>query len=103
MFTTGQRAKEIGIRKVLGASVTGIVRLISADFLKLVFVAILLASPLAWWMMNWWLDDYAYRISLNLWMFVWAGALAILITICTISFQALRAALANPATSLKTE
>jgi len=103
MFTAGQRAKEIGIRKVLGASVTGIVRLISADFLKLVFVAILVACPLAWWMMNLWLDDYAYRISLNLWMFVWAGALAILIAICTISFQAIRAALANPATSLKTE
>jgi len=103
MFTAEQRSKEIGIRKVLGASVTGIVRLISADFLKLVFLAILLACPLAWWMMNLWLDDYAYRISLNLWMFVWAGALAILITICTISFQAIRAALANPAISLKTE
>jgi hypothetical protein len=103
MFTAGQRAKEIGIRKVLGASVTGIVRLISADFLKLIFVAILLACPLAWWMMNLWLDDYAYRISLNLWMFVWAGALAILIAISTISFQAIRAALANPAISLKTE
>jgi ABC-type antimicrobial peptide transport system permease subunit len=103
MFTAEQRTKEIGIRKVLGASVTGIVRLISADFLKLVIIAILLACPLAWWMMSRWLDDYAYRISLNLWIFVWAGALAVLITICTISFQAIRAALANPVASLKTE
>jgi putative ABC transport system permease protein len=103
MFTAEQRTKEIGIRKVLGASVAGIVRLISTDFLELVFVAILLACPIAWWMTNLWLNDYAYRISLNLWMFVWAGALAVLITICTISFHAIRAALANPAISLKTE
>jgi len=103
MFTAEHRTKEIGIRKVLGASVTGIVRLISADFLKLVIVAILIACPLAWWMMNLWLDDYAYKIDLNLWMFVLAGALAVLITICTISFQAIRAALTNPAVSLKTE
>lgn len=103
MFTAEQRTKEIGIRKVLGASVIGIVRLISADFLKLVIIAILLACPLAWWMMSRWLDNYAYRINLNLWIFVLAGTLAVLITLCTISFQSIRAALANPAVSLKTE
>lgn len=103
MFTAEQRTKEIGIRKVLGASVMGIVRLISADFLKLVIIAILLACPLAWWMMSRWLDNYAYRIDLNLWIFVLAGALAMLITLCTISFQSIRAALANPAASLKIE
>jgi putative ABC transport system permease protein len=103
MFTAEQRTKEIGIRKVLGASVMGIVRLIAADFLQLVFVAILLACPIAWWMMNSWLDNYAYKISINLWMFVAAGALAVLITLLTISFQAIRAAMANPAVSLKTE
>lgn len=81
----------------------GIVRLISADFLKLVIIAILLACPLAWWMMSRWLDNYAYRIDLNLWIFVLAGALAMLITLCTISFQSIRAALANPAASLKIE
>lgn len=103
MFTAEQRRKEIGIRKVLGASVSGIAQLISADFLKLVFIAILVACPIAWWIMTRWLDDYAYKITLSWWVFALASLLAVLITICTISFQAIRAALVNPAVSLKTE
>ena len=103
MFTAEQRTKEIGIRKVLGASVIGIVRLLSIDFFRLVSIAIIIACPLAWWMMSGWLDDYAYKVSISWWIFLSAGALALLITLLTISFQALRAALANPVISLKTE
>lgn len=103
MFTAEQRTKEIGIRKVLGASVMSIVRLLSIDFFRLVAVAIVVACPLAWWMMDLWLGDYAYKISISWWIFVIAGALALLITLLTISFQAIRSALANPAVSLKTE
>ncbi len=103
IFTAEQRTKEIGIRKVLGASVPGIAQLISSDFLKLVFIAILIASPLAWWSMTLWLNNYAYKISISWWMFALSGALVILITVFTISFQAIKAALANPVKSLRTE
>jgi putative ABC transport system permease protein len=98
-----QRVKEIGIRKVLGASVAGIVKLLSKDFLLLVGIAIVIASPLAWYIMNNWLQDFAYRININWWMFFMAGVIAILIALITISFQAIKAAVANPVKSLRSE
>jgi len=103
MFTAQQRIKEIGVRKVLGASVTGIVSMLSKDFLKLVFISIFVATPIAWWAMNKWLQDFAYKINISLWVFVLAGTVALLIALITISFQAIRAALANPVKSLRTE
>ncbi|MGH2563138.1 MAG: ABC transporter permease, partial [Ginsengibacter sp.] len=103
MFTAEQRTKEIGIRKVLGASVKSIIQLLSADFLKLVFIAILIASPIAWWAMNSWLSAYAYKINISLWMFAAAGGMVILIATLTISFQAIKAGTANPVKSLRTE
>ena len=103
MFTAQQRVKEIGIRKVLGASVTGMVSMLSKDFLKLVFIAIVIASPIAWWMMNKWLQDFAYKTNIGWWIFVLAGCIALLIALITVSFQAIKAALANPVKSLRTE
>jgi len=102
-FTTAQRAKEIGIRKVLGAEVAGIVGLIAKDFLKLTFIAVLIASPLAWYLMNHWLQDFAYRINVNAWVFIFAGGGAILIAFITVSFQSIKAAIANPVDSLRSE
>jgi hypothetical protein len=102
-FTAEQKVKEIGIRKVLGASVTGIVQMLSRDFLKLVLIAALIAFPVAWWAMNRWLGDFEYRISIGWWVFVVAGIMAILIALLTVSFQAVKAALANPVKSLRTE
>jgi putative ABC transport system permease protein len=102
-YMAEQRTKEIGIRKVLGASVPGLVWLLSKDFLKLVFVALLIATPLAWWAMSRWLEDFAYRIDLEWWVFVLAGVLAIAIALLTVSFQSVKAALMNPVKSLRTE
>jgi predicted permease len=102
-YTAEQRSKEIGVRKVLGASVSGIVKLLSKDFLKLVGLSILIAVPIAWYFMRDWLQDYAYRIEINWWVFLIAGIAAILIAIVTVSFQAVKAAIANPIDSLKTE
>lgn len=98
-----QRTKEIGIRKVLGASVTGITGLLAKDFLKLVLVAFLLAVPIAWFLMDRWLEDFAYRISVQVWMFILAGLVAIAIAFLTVSFQSVRAALSNPVKSLRSE
>lgn len=102
-FSAEQRIKEIGVRKVLGASVSGIVGLLSKDFMKLVVVAILIASPLAWYIMNKWLQDFAYRVNISWWIFIIAGIIAILIAFVTIGFQAIRAANVNPVKSLRTE
>ncbi|MDB5025786.1 MAG: FtsX-like permease family protein [Mucilaginibacter sp.] len=102
-FSAEQRNKEIGIRKVLGASVTGIVGLLSKDFLKLVIIAMLIATPIAWYGMSKWLQAFAYKINISWWMFALAGLMAIIIALFTVSFQAIKAALANPVKSLKTE
>jgi ABC-type antimicrobial peptide transport system permease subunit len=103
MFTSEQRTKEFGIRKVLGASPATLFNLLSREFLLLVFIAMLIASPLAWIMMDNWLKDYAYHIDITWWMFVIAGILAILIALLTVSFQAIKASIANPVKSLRTE
>jgi putative ABC transport system permease protein len=102
-FSAEQRSKEIGIRKVLGASVTGIVQLLSTDFLKLVIIAFVIATPLAWWGMSKWLQDFEYRVTISWWMFALAGILAVVVALFTVSFQAIKAALMNPVKSLKAE
>jgi putative ABC transport system permease protein len=102
-FTAEQRIKEIGIRKVLGASVTSIVTLLSKDLMKLVVIATLIASPLAWYGMSKWLQSFAYRVDINWWVFAVAGILAVVIAFVTVSIQSIRAANANPAKSLKSE
>jgi len=98
-----RRIKEIGIRKVLGATVTSIASSLTKDFLKLVVISLIVASPLAWWVMNSWLQDFAYRINIGWWMFALAGFFAIIIAMVTVSFQAIKAAVANPVKSLRTE
>jgi putative ABC transport system permease protein len=102
-YTAERRTKEIGVRKVLGASVTGIAGLLSKEFLKLVIISSLISFPLAWWFMHNWLQNYAYRTQISWWVFIMAAALALLIALFTISFQAIKAALANPVKSLRTE
>jgi len=102
-FSAQQRIKEIGVRKVLGASVTDIAALLSMDFVKLVLIAIVIASPIAWWATHKWLADFAYRTSIGWGIFAAAGCTAILIAVLTISFQAIKAAVANPVKSLRTE
>ncbi len=102
-FAAHQRTKEIGIRKVLGASVRGITGLLAKDFLKLVVVSIVLASPVAYWLMHQWLADFAYRIDLQWWIFAAAGLLAVAVAFLTVSYQSIRAALMNPVESLRSE
>ncbi len=100
-FSAEQRSKEIGIRKVLGASVPGIAQLLSKDFLKLVVIAFAIATPIAWWAMHQWLQEFAYRIQISWWMFALAGMAVIVIALLTVSFQAIKAAVANPIKSLR--
>lgn len=102
-FTAEQRIKEIGIRKIMGASVGNIVAMLSKDFLKLVLIAAIIALPIGWYFMNNWLQDFAYRIDMQWWMFALAGFGALAIALLTVSFQAVRAALANPVNALKNE
>jgi len=102
-FTAERRIKEIGIRKVLGASVTGIAGLLSKDFLQLVFISCLIAFPVAWQIMHNWLQNYEYRTTISWWVFLLAGLGAIFIALFTVSFQAIKAAVANPVKSLRTE
>jgi putative ABC transport system permease protein len=102
-LTVVRRTREIGIRKVLGASVGSVVRLLSKEFLILVLIAALIAFPLGWWATNKWLQDFAYRINIEWWVFPVAAISALLIALLTVSFQAIKAALANPVKSLRTE
>lgn len=102
-FSVEQRVKEIGVRKVLGASIVQIVNLISQDFLRLVIIAFVIAAPLAWFGMSKWLEDYAYRVDISWWVFALAGVLAVAIALMTVSFQSIKAALKNPVKSLRSE
>ena len=102
-YMAEQRTKEIGVRKVLGASVNNIATMLSKEFVKLVIIAALIAFPLAWWAMRYWLQDFAYRVDISWWVFMVAALLAFLIALLTVSFQAIRAAIANPVKSLRTE
>ncbi|SKB56566.1 ABC transporter permease [Dyadobacter psychrophilus] len=102
-YSAERRIKEIGVRKVMGASVAGIVALLSKDFLKLVIASIIIASPVAWWAVSTWLKDFAYRIDIEWWIFLLAGALSVVVALLTISFQSIKAALTNPVKSLRSE
>jgi len=102
-FTAEQRTKEIGVRKVLGASVAGITRLLVGNFIKLVLIAIVIASPIAYYFMQQWLAGYVYRIDIQWWMFAMAGVMAIAIACLTVGFQSIKAALTDPVKSLRSE
>ena len=103
MFATFKRTNEIGVRKVLGASVPDILVLVSKEFLGLVLIASIIAFPVAWYAMTSWLENFAYRITINWWVFAAAGFAALLIAMITVSLQAVKAAVANPVKSLRTE
>ena len=102
-YMAEQRTKEIGVRKVLGATVAHIVSMLSTDFLRLIFISAVIAFPLAWWFMNQWLQDFVYRVDIGWWVFAAAAGIALFIALATVSFQAIKAALANPVKSLRTE
>jgi len=102
-YTITQKTKEIGIRKVLGATVNGIVTMLSSDFIKLVVLACLISVPVSWYVMNQWLQNFAYRISIEWWMFVCAGMMVLVIALVTVSARSIRAAMMNPVESLRTE
>ncbi len=102
-FTAQQRTKEIGVRKVLGASTSSLVKLLSKDFLKLVLIALVFAVPLSWWTMNIWLQGFVFRIDVEWWVFAMAGSISVLVAFLTVSFQSVKAALANPVESLRSE
>ncbi len=102
-YLAEQKKKEIGIRKVLGASIHSIVQLLTKDFLKLVGIAFLIASPIAYYFIDQWLEGYTYRIEIQWWVFVLAGSFAMVITVLTVGFQSIKSAVANPVKSLRTE
>ena len=102
-FVAEQKKKEIGIRKVLGASIGSVVQLLTKDFIKLVLIALAIATPIAYYFMQRWLEDFTYRIDIQWWVFALAGGFAILITFFTVGFQSLKSAVANPVKSLRTE
>jgi putative ABC transport system permease protein len=102
-YAAEQRTKEIGIRKVLGASITNITTMLSKDFLKLVFIASLIAFPIAWYIMNKWLEDFAFRIDISWWIFAIATFTSLTIALITVGFQAIKAAITNPVKNLRTE
>jgi len=102
-YSTIQRTKEVGVRRVLGASVAGIVRLLSLEFLLLVGIAFLVATPAAWYLMHRWLENFAYKAQLGWWIFAGAGVMAMVIAFATISYQALKAAMVSPVKSLRSE
>jgi putative ABC transport system permease protein len=102
-FATERRRREIGIRKVLGATTTGIVRLLSKDFMVLVLLALVMAVPMAWYLMREWLSNFAYRTNMDIWVFIIASVAAILVAFLTVGFHSLRSAIANPVESLRTE
>jgi ABC-type antimicrobial peptide transport system permease subunit len=102
-YAAERRVKEIGVRKVLGASMAQITGMLSADFLKLVFFACLIAFPISWWATNKWLQSFAYRVTMHWWVFASAALIAMIIALVTLSTQAIKAALANPVKSLRTE
>jgi len=103
MFTAQRRTKEIGIRKVLGATVVNITAMLAKDCLKLVIISFFIASPVAYYFSHKWLQDFAYRINMPWWIFIIAGIVAAIVALATISFQAIKAAVANPVKSLRTE
>ena len=103
MFTINTRRKEIGIRKILGATVTNIVSVLSTDFIRLVCIAFIIAAPLAWWATYKWLQDYVYRTVMSWWVFFIAGVFMLLVALITLSIQTIKAAMANPVKSLRTE
>ena len=102
-YTMVRRTKEIGIRKVLGATVPDILTLVSKDFLKLIIIALVIASPIAWYAINKWLEDFAYKVDVQWWVFALAGFATLLIAFVTISLQAIRTAMTNPVKNLRTE
>ena len=102
-YIAEQRTKEIGVRKVLGASVVNIVKMLSTDFVRLVMLSFVIATPISWWFMTKWLEDFAYKVNLSWWIFAATGVIALIIALVTLSFQAIRAAIANPVNSLRSE
>ena len=102
-YMAENRIKEVGVRKVLGASVLTITTLLSKDFLKLVVISLVIASPVAWWAMSMWLEKYTYRVNIGWWVFALAGLLSVAIALITVSYQSIRAALSNPVKSLRSE